>query len=158
MVSTSGNSFDQKSAVSAIKPEIMELFKDINPNVSSTEVATLLKTIEPCSKPNPILGTLVNLLYLEDGNNLAAIVIQDNDTSIFYTLSAESDLIEDSNAIQIDNLKDFQFRLQDTFNHDSLVNIFYENNSIKSLVIIKREPNKVGIEESKCRLRRPPCP
>jgi hypothetical protein len=146
MVSTSENSFEQKSGVSAIKPEIMEFFRDINPNVSSNEVATLLKIIEPSSQPNPILGTLVNLLYLEDGNNLAEIVIQEDDTGNKYTLSAESDLIENSNAIQIDNLKDFQFRLQDTFNHDSLISLFYENNSIKSLEIIKREQNTTVVE------------
>lgn len=148
MVSTE-NSFDQKSGVSAIKPEIMEFFKGINPNVSSTEVATMLKSLEPCSKPNPILGTIVNLLYLEDGNNLAAIIIQDDDTGNLYTLSAESDLIENSDAIPIDNLKDFQFRLQDAFNHDSLLSLFYENNKINSLVIIKRKQNRKVVEFSR---------
>ena len=54
--------------------------------------------------------------------------------------------------------------VQDTLNHDSLLSISSENNRIDSLVIIKREQNKnvanstAGIQEPKCRLRRPPCP
>lgn len=75
--------------------------------------------------------------------------------------------IEDSDTIRIDNLEDFQFRLQDTFNHDSLVSIYYENNRIESLVIIKQEQSDLSIpggaaqsrsQPTKCHLPPNLCP
>lgn len=92
-------------------------------------------------KSNPIEGMPVNLLYLEDGDNLAAVVIQEDDSGELFTLTAESDLMGEVNAILVDNLKDFQSRLQDALHYDSLVSIYYENNSIDSLVIIKQTQN-----------------
>jgi hypothetical protein len=99
------------------------------------------ESLSPKSKSNPIQGIPVNLLYLKDGDNLAAVVIKEDFSGNLFTLTAESDLINEVNAIQIDNLKDFQFRLQDALNHDSLLSIHYENNRINSLVIIKQDQN-----------------
>ncbi|MFM2311222.1 MAG: hypothetical protein RLZZ04_498 [Cyanobacteriota bacterium] len=99
------------------------------------------ESLSPKSKSNPIQGILVNLLYLEDGNNFAAVVIKEEDSDKLFTLTAESDLMNEANAIQVNNLEGFQSRLQDAFYHDSLVSIYYENNRIDSLVIIKQAQN-----------------
>ena len=108
-------------------------------NNRNRETKTAVSSLKPTkNKANPIFAQIVNLLYLHDGNNLAAVVLQDNSTGNLYTLSAEPDLNAKLDTIQIDNLRDFQFRLQDIFNHDSLVSIYYENNRIKSLVVIKQ--------------------
>lgn len=96
------------------------------------------ESLSPKSKSNPILGMPVNLLYLEDDDNLAAVVIQEDNTGELFILTAESDLMDETNAIWIKNLKNFQFRLQDALHYDSLVSIYYENNRINSLVIIKQ--------------------
>jgi hypothetical protein len=95
----------------------------------------------PQSKSNPIQGILVNLLYFKDGDNFAAVVIKQEDNDKLFILTAESDLMNQANAIQVNNLKGFQSRLQDAFYHDSLVSINYENNRIDSLVIIKQAQN-----------------
>ena len=122
----------------------MKLIRNITPE----QIPAILESLKPNSKSNPIQGQIVNLLYLEEGNNLAALVIQKDNTNQTYTLSAEPDLIAEAKAIRIDNLKDFQFRLQDTFNHDSSVSIYYENDRIESLVIIKQEQNSLEIPEA----------
>lgn len=117
-----------------------------------TTAKNSLESLKPHPKSNPILGMPINLLYLQDGNNLAAVVIREDSNGNLLTLSAESDLINEANAIRIDNLKDFQFRLQDIFNHNSSLSIYHEDHRIDSLVIIK--PNKGGIDTVG---RRPGC-
>lgn len=149
MVSTPQNSSinpAQKIEVSSIKPETIDFFqKEINPNLTPEQIENIIGSLKPNSKPNPLIGTPINLLYLQKDDNLAAVVIQQEYTGNLFILSAESDLLNEANAIPIENLKDFKFRLQDAFNHDSLVSIYYKNNRIISLVIIKRKQNNLPI-------------
>lgn len=151
MQSTTQTNFDRETIIPSIKPEVIEFFRnEVNPDMTPEQIKDVVDSLnlEPNLQPNPIQGQIVNLLYLQEGNNLAALVIQDDDTSQLYTLSAESDLVAEANTIRIDNLKDFQLRLQDTFNHNSLVSIYYENNRIESLVIIKQKQNSLEIPEA----------
>ena len=147
MVSTSRNGLNRETTatVPSVKPEVMEFFQNqVNPNITPEQIENIMGSLNSVnSQPKPIIGSPVNLLYLQDSNNLAAVVIQEDSTGVLYTLSAESDLLTEANAVRIDNLKDFQFRLQDAFNHDSSVSIYYENDRIESLVIIKREQNSL---------------
>ena len=141
MVSTLKNSLNQETIMPSIKPEVMEFFQNrINPNMTPEQVEEVINSLNPTnSQPNPIIGTPVNLLYLQDGNNLAAVVVREDITGKLYTFSTERNLIENANAIALENLKDFQFRFQDAFNYNSEVSVNRQNNRIESLVIIKRE-------------------
>ena len=144
MQSTSQNNTNRQNIIPSVKPEIIEFFqREINSHLTPAQIKNIINSLDPelNPKPNPIQGEIVNLLYLQKGNNLVAFVIQEDNTSNLYTLSAESNLVAEANAIRIDNLKDFQFRLQDVFNHNSLISIYYEDNRIESLVIIKQEQN-----------------
>lgn len=140
MVSISRNNLNQKTIMPSIKPEVVEFFQnEINPNMTPDRIAEVVESLKPGFKSNPIIGSPVNLLYLQNDNNLAAVVIQEDGTNNLYTFSTEPNLNARPNTIAINNLKDFQFRLQDALNYDLLISIYYTNNKIESLVIVKRE-------------------
>lgn len=149
MQSTSRNNFNSETIMPSIKPEIIDFFQsEINPDLNRADIATALESMRKRPNPNPIIGTPVNLLYLQDGNNLAAVVVREDNTGKLYTFSADCNLVKNPDTIAIENLKDFQFRFQDALNHDSLVSVNYQNNMIESLVIIKQERNNQPISDN----------
>lgn len=102
---------------------------------STSQINTNLQITKP--KPNPIPGTIVNLSYQGNGNNLVEIKIQDNNSGDIFTLTAFTNVnLLDSNTIKIINFNDFQFRLQEAANNNSLINISYEDDQIFLLEII----------------------
>lgn len=162
MVSASENNLGTNAAISSIKPEIVNIIRsEINPELNPAEIETVLEALKPATQSNPLQGTPVNLLYLQDGNNLAAVVIEEDITGKLYTLTAECDLLENSDTIKIENLKDFQFRFQDVFNHNSQVSIYYENDRIDSFVVMKPEQQQLDPRITPVTLRsgtkRSPC-
>ncbi len=102
---------------------------------STSQINSNLQIIKP--KPNPIPGRIVNLSYQGNGNNLVEIKIQDNNSGDIFTLTAFTNVnLLDSNTIKIINFNDFQFRLQEAANNNSLINISYEDDQIFLLEII----------------------
>ena len=173
MVSTPRNSFNRETIMPSIKPEVVEFFQNhLDPNMTPEQITDAIESLRPDSRPirpNPILGEIVNLLYIGDSTNLVSVIMQDNSSGNLYTLSSNPNINAEFDLIDVANLNDFQFRLQDAFNHQSLVNIYYEDNRIDSLVIIAKQIqeseqfppliNGVGMNSSggKCRYGSPPC-
>ncbi|MGB5633822.1 MAG: hypothetical protein WBM44_07400 [Waterburya sp.] len=102
---------------------------------STSQINSNLQIIKP--KPNPIPGGIVNLSYQGNGDNLVEIKIEGNNSGDIFTLTAFTNVnLLDSNTIKIINLNDFQFRLQEAANNNSLINISYEDDQIFLLEII----------------------
>ena len=85
----------------------------------------------------PVLGPISNVLYLEDSNNLAAIVIDSSNDNTF-TFTADPEIYPESCTVKVNNLSAFQPRLQEAFNYNKLVSITYANDNIVSLVVINQ--------------------
>ncbi|MGL5833991.1 MAG: hypothetical protein ACRC1Z_12285 [Waterburya sp.] len=114
-------------------------------------------------RPNPIFGQIINMLYLETGNDLASIIIQDsNNDNMLTTLSIDSKINPEGLTIKVDNLDAFSERLKEAFNYQSFVNIDYKNSRILSLVIATRPVQELVTAKSfeppvTCHYGRPPC-
>lgn len=85
--------------------------------------------------PSSIVGLITSLSYQESGNNLVEIKVQENNLSNIFTLTAYCNVQIDHTIIKIVNLNEFQFRLQEAFNHQYLVNIYQEDGKIILLEI-----------------------
>ena len=140
MVSTPKNSLNRETVIPSVKPEVIEFFQNqVDPNMTPEQISDVVESLRPNSQPNPIFGQIVNLLYQENGTNLVSIVIQDNFSSSVYTVSTDPDINTEFSVINVVNLKDFQFRLQEAFNYQSLVNIYCKDNKIDSLVAVAKQ-------------------
>lgn len=153
MVSTSRNSLAQETVNPSIKPEVMEFFQnEIDPNMTPEQIADAVESLRPNSQSNPIFGQIVNLQYEENSSNLTALVIKDSNVGVgnMFTLTVNPNREFDSDAviIEIINLNDFQFRLQEAFNNQSFVNISYNNNRIDSLVVVINQTQNIGLDPS----------
>ncbi|MEM8780360.1 MAG: hypothetical protein AAGF26_16120 [Cyanobacteria bacterium P01_G01_bin.49] len=149
-----------------LDPEIIKIFKGINDKLTEAQIEFIVDSLKP--KPKKIFGQIINMLYLED-DNLASLIIQSNALGNIFTLSAnpaDPDINAKFNEIQIDNLNIFRNRLQEAFNYQSLVNIYHENNEIKSLVLVARQTQEQitlfsgpggGSSGAYCRYGKPPC-
>lgn len=167
MVSTAQSNLNQKTIIPSIKPEVIEFFQnEVDPKITPEQIENIIGSLKPKSQPNPIFGQILNLLYMEDGTNLVSIVMQDNSSGNLYTLSSDFNINAESEIIEVVNLKDFQFRLQEAFNYQSLVNIYREDNQINSLVIIAKQIEEfnpqiasIGIPSpgAVCSFGSPPC-
>ena len=146
MVSTSKNGLNSETTttVTSVKPEVMEFFQNhINPNMTPEQIEEVIHSLNPTnsqanSQPNPILGQIVNLLYVENGTNLVSIIIEDSNSGSIFTLSGDSDIDVEFPVIDTNNLNEFQFRLQEAFNYNSTVSISHRNGKIISLVIVNQ--------------------
>jgi hypothetical protein len=103
---------------------------------STSQINTNLQIVKPT--PNPIFGQIISLSYQGTGNNLVEVKIQENNFGSIFTLTAYCNVNLDFYTIKIVNLNDFCFRLQEAFNSDSSISIFYENDKIVLLEIARR--------------------
>lgn len=119
--------------IPSVEPEVIKFFQsNINENLTEEEIAFFVNSLQP--KPNPISGQIINLSYLGNSDNLVEVQI-DNFLGNIFTLSAECNPNSNSNTIKIINLNNFQVRLQEAFNYQFSVNVFYEDEQIFLLEI-----------------------
>ena len=150
MLSTLKNSLNQETIMPSIKPEVMEFFQNrINPNMTPEQVEEVINSLNTInSQPNPIFGQIVNLLYLENGTNLVSIIMQDNSSGNIYAFSSDPNIDVEAELINVANLNDFRFRLQEAFNYNLFVSIKYENDRIISLVITNQVQALTEVQDS----------
>ncbi len=138
---------DSNNPQNQLDPEIIKVFKSINDNLTEEQIEFIVDSSKPKGNPisGQIYGPIINMLYLED-DNLASVIIEDN-TGNTYILAVKPDelsITEEFHNIKINNLNNFRNRLQEAFNYQSSVSIFYEDNKIQSLVITKQILNSPG--------------
>jgi hypothetical protein len=103
--------------------------------MTSTQVKNSVDSSTSMSKQ--IFGLVCNLRYFLNDENLEAVLIQDIKTHKAYILDSDPEANEfDAIKIKITNLSDFKVRLQEALNHESFVNIEYQDTKIKSLVVV----------------------
>ena len=87
---------------------------------------------------NLVFGEINSLSYQGNGNNLVEIKIQEQNSGDIYTVTANYNVNLDLTTIKIVNLNEFCFRLQEAFDHQSLVSISYEEDKIVFLKITRQ--------------------
>ena len=131
MDSISRISLNQKK-LTTVDPEITKIFQSkINPNLTQEQIAAIIEPLQ--SKPNLIVGQIINLSYQENSNNLVEIEIES--LTNLFTLSVDFDASSESESIRVNNLNDYQTRLQEAFNYKHSVEIYIENSKIALLGI-----------------------
>lgn len=121
---------------------------NLNNSTSNSEQVTNTVINDLNRKPKPIFGEIINLLYLENSNNLAAVAIQTETGENIIVLAKDRDVSPEESTIKINNLVNFQVRLEEAFNHRSLVSISYEGNRIVAVVRITQEREQEVAPES----------
>lgn len=119
---------------------------NLNNSTSNSEQVANTVINDKNLKPKPVFGEIVNLLYLESSNNLAAVAIQTENGENIIVLAKDRDVSPEESTIKINNLVDFQVRLEEAFNHRSLVSISYDCDRIVAVVRIKQEQNLEELE------------
>lgn len=101
-------------------------------------------------EPNCFVGIITSLIYQENGNNLVEVKIQNNNSNCedIFTLTVYCNVELDDKNINIINLNEFQFRLQEAFNYQFLVKIFHESSKIIFIEITRFRTLPPGIQRA----------
>lgn len=114
-------------------------------NANSEQVAnTVINDMKSMPNSNLVFGEIVNLLYLESSNNLAGVAIRSNIAENVVVLAKDKELSPEAETIEINNLNDFQAKLEEAFNYQSFVSISYERDRIVAVVRILPEQEAVS--------------
>ena len=89
---------------------------------------------------NIISGQISSLIYQNNGNNLVEVKISSDNFGEIFVLTAYCNADLNYKTIKIANLHEFQFRLQEAFNHQFVVKVFQESNQIVSIEITRFRP------------------